>query len=132
MQNNDSSYATEYSRDELLTKIISALPLLKSKQGTRLISTVLQLFYLAKSPELPLWVKGTVIAALGYFIVIPDAIPDVTPVVGFVDDLGVLVSALAAVAPYISPAIKKRVEETLVSLKLRARSKTPDMPNNVM
>ncbi len=132
MQNNGSSYASEYSRDELLTKIISALPLLKTRQGTRLISTVLQLFYLAKSAELPLWVKGTVIAALGYFIVIPDAIPDVTPVVGFVDDLGVLVSALAAVAPYISPAIKKRVEETLVSLKLRARSKTPDMPNNVM
>ena len=76
--------------------------------------------------------KGTVIAALGYFIVVPDAIPDVTPVVGFVDDLGVLVSAAAAVAPYISPTIKKRVEETLVSLKLRARSKTPDVPNNVM
>ena len=132
MQNNDSPYASEYSRDELLTKIISALPLLKSKQGTRLISIVLQLFYLAKSSDIPLWVKGTVIAALGYFIVIPDAIPDVTPVVGFVDDLGVLVSALAAVAPYISPAIKKRVEETLISLKLRVRSKTPDVPNNVM
>ena len=131
MQNNDSSYASEYNREELLTKIISVLPLLNSKQGTRLVSTVLQLFYLAKSKDVPLWVKGTVIAALGYFIVVPDAIPDVTPVVGFIDDLGVLASALAAVAPYISPTIKKRVEETLVSLKLRTRSKTTDVPNNV-
>lgn len=131
MQNNGSSYASEYSREELLTKIISVLPLLKSKQGTRLVSTVLQLFYLAKSTDVPLWVKGTVIAALGYFIVVPDAIPDVTPIVGFVDDLGVLASALAAVAPYISPTIKKRVEETLVSLKLQTRSKITDVPNNV-
>ena len=131
MQNNGSSYASEYNREELLTKIISVLPLLKSKQGTRLVSTVLQLFYLAKSTDVPLWVKATVIAALGYFIVVPDAIPDVTPIVGFVDDLGVLASALAAVAPYISPTIKKRVEETLVSLKLRTRSKTTDVPNNV-
>jgi len=131
MQNNDLSYASEYNREELLTKIISVLPLVKSKQGTRLVSTVLQLFYLAKSKDVPLWVKGTVIAALGYFIVVPDAIPDVTPIVGFVDDLGVLASALAVVAPYISPTIKKRVEETLVSLKLRTRSKTTDVPNNV-
>jgi len=131
MQNNDLSYASEYNREELLTKIISVLPLVKSKQGTRLVSTVLQLFYLAKSKDVPLWVKGTVIAALGYFIVVLDAIPDVTPIVGFVDDLGVLASALAVVAPYISPTIKKRVEETLVSLKLRTRSKTTDVPNNV-
>ena len=68
---------------------------------------------------------------VGLFIVVPDAIPDVTPIVGFVDDLGVLASALAVVAPYISPTIKKRVEETLVSLKLRTRSKTTDVPNNV-
>ncbi len=132
MQNNDSSYASEYNREELLTKVISVLPLLKSRQGTKLITTVLQLFYLAKSADVPLWVKATVIAALGYFIVVPDAIPDVTPIVGFVDDLAVLASALAAVAPYISPTIKKRVEETLVSLKLRTRSKKTDVPNNVM
>lgn len=132
MQNNDLSYASEYNREKLLTKVISVLPLLKSRQGTKLITTVLQLFYLAKSADVPLWVKATVIAALGYFIVVPDAIPDVTPIVGFVDDLGVLASALAAVAPYISPTIKKRVEETLVSLKLRTRSKKTDVPNNVM
>ncbi|OUR90508.1 hypothetical protein A9Q81_18625 [Gammaproteobacteria bacterium 42_54_T18] len=128
MQNSDPSYASEYNREKLLTKVISVLPLLKSRQGTKLATTVLQLFYLAKAADVPLWVKCTVITALGYFIVVPDAIPDVTPVVGFVDDLGVLASALAAVAPYISPTIKKRVEETLISLKLRTRSKTTDVP----
>ena len=117
---SDDAFKNEYSDDGFLKKLVSVIPLARSKQGMNLISTVMQLFYVAKSPGIPLWVKGTVVAALGYFIVTPDAVPDITPIVGFVDDLAVLASALAAVAPYISPSIKKRVEEMLVSLRIRS------------
>ena len=47
-------------------------------------------------------------AALAYFIVPFDLIPDLIPGIGFVDDLGTLVAALLAVSAYVSPEIKAR------------------------
>ena len=113
-------YSADYSEQGVLNKVLNVIPMARSRQGAKLISSVMQLYYLTKTPGVPVWVKGTVIAALAYFIVTPDAIPDITPVVGFVDDLAVLASALTAVASYISPGLKKRVEEILVSLKIRS------------
>lgn len=87
-------------------------------RGTyELLEKAFQLYYLAKSPTVPLWAKGLVVGALGYFIVTPDAVPDITPVLGFVDDLSVMLSALAAVAAHISPEIKERVERRLENMK---------------
>ena len=51
--------------------------------------------------------------ALGYFISPFDAIPDMTPVIGYVDDLGVLTMALATVAAYISDDIKSKAKAKL-------------------
>jgi uncharacterized membrane protein YkvA (DUF1232 family) len=44
--------------------------------------------------------------SLGYFIFPIDAIPDVTPVVGYADDLGTLAAAIATVAVYINDKVK--------------------------
>lgn len=84
-----------------------------SKAGLNLASTVLQLYYLARSPEVPLWAKTAIFTALGYFVLTPDAIPDVTPVVGFSDDLAVLTSALAGVASFMTPELRAKVRERL-------------------
>lgn len=87
-------------------------------RGTyELLEKAFQLYYLAKSPNVPLWAKGLVVGALGYFIVTPDAVPDITPVLGFADDLSVMLSALAAVAAHLSPEIKERVERRLEDMK---------------
>ena len=50
----------------------------------------------------PLWVKGTVAAALAYFILPIDAIPDVLPIVGLNDDAAVITAALTAISAYIT------------------------------
>ena len=50
------------------------------------------------------WAKATIVGALGYFITPLDAIVDLTPVVGYADDLGVLALAIAAVATYVRNA----------------------------
>ena len=50
----------------------------------------------------PIWVKATVAAALAYFILPFDAIPDLLPIVGFSDDAGVLAAALSAVSAHIT------------------------------
>lgn len=49
-----------------------------------------------KDPNVALWRKLLVVGAVLYAIVPTDAIPDVIPVVGWLDDIGVLGIAVAA------------------------------------
>lgn len=66
-------------------------------------------------PGHPKWARARIIAALGYFIFPLDAIPDVVPLTGFSDDLGVLALALAlaTVAFHIKPEQKQQADEQL-------------------
>ncbi|OUS26314.1 hypothetical protein A9Q99_18990 [Gammaproteobacteria bacterium 45_16_T64] len=119
-------YDGEYSHEKFLTKVVAIAPFLQGPRGLKMLSMSLQLYYLVRSSDTPVWVKAIVVGALGYFVFTPDAIPDVAPVIGFVDDLGVLAAAFAAVTAHISPRIKKRVEEMLVSLRIRSQLEIPD------
>lgn len=82
-------------------------------KGKEVIEKALQLYYAMQAPNTPTWAKAVIIAALGYFISPIDAIPDVVPFVGFADDLGVLVAALAAVATYITDEVKNKADAKL-------------------
>lgn len=84
--------------------------------GREVIEKALLLYYTLREPDVPAWAKTTITVALGYFIFPADAIPDFTPVVGYADDLGVLVAALATVAAHVTPEARRRTEETLRSL----------------
>lgn len=84
--------------------------------GRDVIERALILYYTLGEPGVPTWAKTTITIALGYFIFPADAIPDLTPVVGFADDLGVLVAALATVAVHVTPEAKRRATETLQSI----------------
>ncbi len=79
--------------------------------GRDVIHKALQLFYAGQSPDTPAWAKSVILGALGYFITTIDAVPDITPIVGFTDDLGVIVAALATVASCITPEVKARAQE---------------------
>src|SRR3954451_12186201 len=52
-------------------------------------------YFTMLDPRTPIWVKGTVAAALAYFILPFDAIPDFLPVLGMSDDASVIAAALA-------------------------------------
>ena len=103
-------YATAYSPHLVMPMLNRVF----SKAGVNVVASVLQLYYLVRSPDVPLWAKTAICAALGYFLVTPDAIPDVAPVIGFTDDLAVLTSALASVASYLTPEMRARVRAKLV------------------
>jgi uncharacterized membrane protein YkvA (DUF1232 family) len=60
----------------------------------------------ARKPEIPAWAKTAMYGALGYFILPLDAAPDVAPVVGYTDDLGVLALAVATVMIRITDDVK--------------------------
>ena len=53
-----------------------------------MIQKALWLYYAAQRPQTPIWAKTTIYAALGYFILPVDIIPDLIPGAGYVDDLG--------------------------------------------
>ncbi len=64
---------------------------------------LLAAYYCAFDRNTPLQVKATLVAAIAYFVLPVDAIPDVLPIIGFTDDAAVLATAIKLVADHISP-----------------------------
>ena len=76
--------------------------------GREVVEKALWLYYAMQEEKAPAWAKATIVGALGYFITPVDAIVDLTPVVGYADDLGVLALAIAAVATYINDDVREK------------------------
>ena len=107
--NKPKGFAKDYSEESFWKKVLRYA----TNAGRDVIKFALQLFYAAQTPQTPVWAKAVIFGALGYFINIFDAIPDLTPAVGYGDDLGVLAAALATVAAYITPEIEQKAQEQL-------------------
>jgi uncharacterized membrane protein YkvA (DUF1232 family) len=81
--------------------------------GQKVVYPALLLQYLMKSETVPIRVKLVLSAALGYFILPIDFIPDFAPLLGFTDDLGVLLLIIRQMAVYITPEIRSHARERL-------------------
>lgn len=62
---------------------------------------VIAAFYCATDRQTPLRVRGILLAALGYFVLPLDAVPDMFALVGFTDDIAVLTTAIALINGHI-------------------------------
>ncbi len=100
-------YGKYYSQDGFWKKLLN----FARTAGREVVENALSLYYTAQAPDTPIWAKTVITGTLGYFILPADAIPDLIPAVGFSDDLGALVAALAAVAAHVTPEIKNRAKE---------------------
>jgi uncharacterized membrane protein YkvA (DUF1232 family) len=78
---------------------------------------VVAAWYCAFDPATPVKVKGTLIAALAYFILPFDVIPDFLLVLGFTDDLAVLMTAMAMVRSSIRPEHRDKAKSVLEKLR---------------
>lgn len=76
----------------------------------------LSAWYCARDPRTSLKVKGVLLAALAYFVLPVDVIPDLIPFLGFTDDAAVIGAALAAVAGAITDDHRDQARETLERL----------------
>ena len=81
--------------------------------GREVVEKALLLYYAMQEEKAPAWAKATIAGALGYFIVPLDAITDLTPAVGYADDLGVLVLAIAAVSAYINDNVRAQTAQKM-------------------
>ncbi|GHC74111.1 YkvA family protein [Limoniibacter endophyticus] len=70
-------------------------------------------YYCALDSRTPARSKAILVAALAYFIMPMDAVPDIFLGLGFTDDIAVLTAALAAVQRNITPAHRKAAQDAL-------------------
>jgi uncharacterized membrane protein YkvA (DUF1232 family) len=71
-------------------------------------------FYCAIDSKTPLKVRGTLLAALVYFITPVDLIPDFIAGFGFTDDAAVLATAIGLVGGHIKDRHRKRARMALL------------------
>ena len=74
----------------------------------------LALFFCAIDPQTPTRTKGLVLAALAYFILPTDFIPDWIPGIGYADDAAVIAAAVAIAGRAIQPRHRDAAHAQLV------------------
>lgn len=74
-------------------------------------------WYCAFDAKTPLKVKGVLLAALAYFVMPLDILPDFLLGLGFTDDLTVLMTAYGLVQTHIRPEHRRRAREVVERLR---------------
>jgi len=74
---------------------------------------VVAAYYCALDSNTPLRAKAILLAALGYFVLPADTIPDIVLGLGFTDDVAVLTAAIAAVRAHMTPAHRLAAKRAL-------------------
>lgn len=105
----DQKYSKYFSKQSLWDKLKEQA----KNAGLKVVYAVLVLYYTLESPDVKTKTKLSIAAALGYFILPTDAIFDLTPIIGYSDDLGVLLFVLSQIGKNVTPAIKEKAKAKL-------------------
>lgn len=81
--------------------------------GVKIVYTALLLFYAYRRKETPTWARSIILGVLGYFLAPIDLIPDLTPILGYTDDLGVLAFGLVTIAAYVNQEVRQKARGRL-------------------
>jgi uncharacterized membrane protein YkvA (DUF1232 family) len=77
----------------------------------------LSVWYCAKDDETPLAAKGMMLAALAYFVLPVDAIPDFIAGLGYTDDAAVFTALLAILGKNLKPKHKLAARDAIEKLR---------------
>jgi uncharacterized membrane protein YkvA (DUF1232 family) len=83
--------------------------------GIQTVYAALLLYYAFRRKETPAWAKHMILGVLGYFLAPINALPDLTPILGYTDDIGVLTFGLVTVASYVNDEVKEKARHRLGS-----------------
>ena len=106
---NYGQYSKFYSEESFWKKLKG----FAGKAGIKVAYLALLLYYMLVDEAVNMKSKITIVAALGYFILPFDVIPDLIPVIGFTDDLSVLMFAIAAVKGEINETHRLKARNTI-------------------
>ena len=104
-----SDYGGYYTESKFLKKCSECF----KQAGEKLIWHALILQACAVSKTIPISAAYVCIGALGYFIFPCDAIPDTIPVIGFTDDLGIILAAFASIKEHITSEIYESAHSSM-------------------
>jgi len=105
----DNKYANYFTEQSLWEKLREYA----KTAGTKVVYAVLLLYYTMESNTVKMKTKLSIAAALGYFILPTDAIFDLTPIIGYSDDLGVALFVLSQITTSITPEIREKAKQKL-------------------
>lgn len=89
-----------------MKELIEFITISFKKLGVKLTYYSLLLYYTLRKPTTPSWVKKIIWATIGYLISPIDFIPDLTPFIGYTDDLSVIILGLSAIHIYIDKEVR--------------------------
>lgn len=105
-------YSSEYSEKGFLDKIKKYGQYI----GLELLFKVVQLWFVLQKPDVPASSKAAIMGALGYLIAPLDFVPDLTPLLGYSDDLVAATFALLKVQGYIDEEVNKKSKKLLAKV----------------
>jgi len=103
------SYRDKYNKRAFYNKISQ----IAKRAGSKLTYAALILFYTLTSDKVKAKDKALIIGALGYLITPLDIVPDMIPLAGLSDDLGVLIFVLQKVWGDVSDEVKQKARRRL-------------------
>ena len=106
----DEKYRKAWSEKAFFSK----LPRTARKLGRAGLRQALRLYYVLKRKDLPGKTRVMIYGALGYFILPTDMLPDVLPILGFTDDLGLLAAVFMAAAQYMDEDVNAKAEAKVI------------------
>jgi uncharacterized membrane protein YkvA (DUF1232 family) len=106
----ETKYSKHFSDDGFWTKLKKHAV----DAGLKVVYSGLILYYALDNPNTSLKDKAIIYGALGYLILPIDIIPDFILLLGYGDDLGVLLFAAARVAMSIDSEVKQKAKYKLV------------------
>ncbi len=71
------------------------------------------LYYCALDENTPKWARRVALAAIAYFILPFDVIPDALVFVGYTDDASLVIAAIKALDQFVTPGHRKAAREFL-------------------
>lgn len=87
------------------TKLWKKLNNVALRVGMKVVYPAVLLYYIFKSSNVPLRAKSLIVVALTYFIMPLDGLPDFLPLLGYADDLSLLIATLSQMKKYVNPEI---------------------------
>ncbi len=84
--------------------------------GVKITYSAMLLFFAYNRAETPRWAKNIILGSLAYLLSPIDSIPDLTPLIGFTDDIGVLGFGLVTIACHIDEEVRIAAKNKVLSM----------------
>lgn len=77
----------------------------------------LAVWYCARDDETPSSAKGMMLAALAYFVLPADAVPDFIPIIGYTDDAAVFATLIGVVGRHLKPRHRQAARQAIERMR---------------